>query len=129
MKRTSNISYWGVSIWFTNGISLKTKSANKLSEKDSLRWVSYKNSIKVEEALNIEFEKLSLDKGKGHKSVINWHYQDLYLGMPILTPTVRGDYQLLKFCDNYNEASKDKKNDYVYLPSNDKEMVYHICNT
>ena len=68
-----------------------------------------KNLIKVEEALNIEFEKLLAEKGKDDKSVIQLHYKHLYLSMLILTPTVRGEYQLIKFSDNYDKALKDKK--------------------
>ncbi|KAJ1465052.1 hypothetical protein T484DRAFT_1757667 [Baffinella frigidus] len=106
----------------------KTKKANKFTKKDANKWVSFKNLIKVEEALNVEFEKLLAEKGKDNKAVVMLHYKHLYLSMLILSPTLRGEYRLLKFADNYDKAVKDKANDYVYLPNGEKEIAYYILN-
>ena len=48
--------------------------------------------------------------------------------MLILTPTVRGEYQFMKFTDDYDKALKDKNNDYVWLPQDDKRIAYYILN-
>ncbi|KAJ1465563.1 hypothetical protein T484DRAFT_3636657 [Baffinella frigidus] len=107
----------------------KNKRNNKFSKTDAKKWVPYKHLKKIEETLNLEFEKLLKEKGKDNKAVVNLHYKHLYLSMLILTPTVRGEYKNIKFSDNYDKALKNKKQDYVYLPSNENEIAYYIFNT
>lgn len=67
----------------------KHKSANRFLKNDIKKWVPYKHLIKIEEALNTEFEKLLSEKGKDNRQVINSHYKHLYLTMLILTPARR----------------------------------------
>ena len=55
--------------------------AHEKSKKDILKWVPFVKLLKVEEALNIEFEKQLELKGKEDKNVIQLHYKHLYLAI------------------------------------------------
>ena len=87
---------------------IELKKADKITEKDLTRLVPFVKLLKVEEKLNIEFEKQIELKGKDDRNVIQLHVKHVYLSMLILTPTVWGEYQFIKFTNEYETALKIK---------------------